>query len=89
MTIFTFIALLYFIKVLMIQLLDEMEVLYQATKLSELGIKLRMICARQIEMMLSGLYPNIRAIPFGSTVNSFGKEGCDLDIVLRYNFLQV
>ncbi|CAH1401680.1 unnamed protein product [Nezara viridula] len=69
-------------------LLDEMEILYQSTKLSQLGFKLRMICARQVEMMLSGLFPNIRAFPFGSTVNSFGKEGCDLDLVLRYNFSQ-
>ncbi|XP_014275726.1 poly(A) RNA polymerase, mitochondrial [Halyomorpha halys] len=69
-------------------LLNEMEILYQSTKLSELGFKLRMICARQVEMILSGLFPNIRAFPFGSTVNSFGKEGCDLDVVLHYNFSQ-
>lgn len=63
---------------------DEMDILYESTKLSELGTRLRMVCAHQLEMALSGLFPNIKAIPFGSTVNSFGKDGCDLDLVIRY-----
>lgn len=66
-----------------------MEVLWKSTRLSDFGVRLRMICARQVEMALSGLFPNVRAMPFGSAVNSFGKEGCDLDLVLRYGIPEV
>lgn len=33
-------------------------------------------------MIFDSLYANIAVRPFGSTVNGFGKMGCDLDLVL-------
>ncbi|KAF7279920.1 hypothetical protein GWI33_006591, partial [Rhynchophorus ferrugineus] len=44
---------------------------------------LRFLSSKQVENTISGLFPNISAYPFGSSVNGFGKMGCDLDIVLR------
>jgi poly(A) RNA polymerase len=38
--------------------------------------------ARQIELALSGLFPQVTVLPFGSSVNGFGKTTCDLDLVL-------
>lgn len=46
-------------------------------------MRLRFLTARQVEMCLLGLFPNAIAYPFGSSVNGFGKMGCDLDLVLR------
>jgi poly(A) RNA polymerase len=34
-------------------------------------------------MSLSGMFPRIRAVPFGSSVNGFGRAGCDLDLVMQ------
>ncbi|KAI4468026.1 poly a polymerase cid pap -related [Holotrichia oblita] len=64
---------------------DQMLLLYNATKLNDVGTRLRFITARQIEMALSGIFPHMLAYPFGSSVNGFGKMGCDLDLVLRLN----
>lgn len=38
-----------------------------------------------MENCLSGMFPNVTVMPFGSSVNEFGKMGCDLDLVLRLN----
>lgn len=32
--------------------------------------------------MLESLYANVAVRPFGSSINGFGKMGCDLDLVL-------
>lgn len=32
---------------------------------------------------VSGSFPYSDMLPFGSTVNGFGKRGCDLDIAIR------
>ena len=34
-------------------------------------------------MALSGLFPRASVLPFGSSVNSFGRFNCDLDMVLE------
>ncbi|KAI4468030.1 poly a polymerase cid pap -related [Holotrichia oblita] len=64
---------------------DQMLLLYNATKLNDVSTRLRFITARQIETALSGIFPHMVAYPFGSSVNGFGKMGCDLDLVLRLN----
>ncbi|KAL1132679.1 hypothetical protein AAG570_010631 [Ranatra chinensis] len=45
--------------------------------------------AHQLERCLSGLFPNSKALPFGSSVNGFGGAGCDLDIVFVYDDAEV
>ncbi|RZC38102.1 poly(A) RNA polymerase, mitochondrial, partial [Asbolus verrucosus] len=62
---------------------DQMSSLYESTKLNDVGTRLRFLTARQIENAVRGMFPNAKAIPFGSSVNGCGKMGCDLDLVLR------
>ena len=64
---------------------DQMLVLYRATCLNDLGIRMRFLVAKQLETAISGMFPCAKALPFGSSVNGFGKMGCDLDLILRIN----
>nr|CAI5827084.1 unnamed protein product [Callosobruchus analis] len=62
---------------------EQMIMLHLLTKLNDLGSRLRYLTALQIENMVSGMFPYTQAYPFGSSVNGYGKMGCDLDLVLR------
>lgn len=62
---------------------DQMVILYRLTCLTDLGIRTRFLAAKQLEAALCGIFPNVQALPFGSSVNGFGKIGCDLDLILR------
>lgn len=62
---------------------DQLKILYNATKLNDLGTRMRFLAAQQIENALSGMFPFARATPFGSSVNGFGKLGSDLDLILE------
>lgn len=64
---------------------DQINILYENTRLNDLSIRLRFLGALQIQNALSGLFLNHTVLPFGSTVNGFGKLGCDLDMILHYN----
>lgn len=68
-----------------LQICGQMTKLYETTRLNDVGVRLRHLVAQQVESVLSGLFPNATAYPFGSSVNGFGKLGCDLDLVLRLN----
>lgn len=61
---------------------DQMLILYRQTCLSDLGTRTRFLAAKQLETAFKGIFPNVQAYPFGSSVNGFGKTGCDLDLVL-------
>ncbi|CAB3223378.1 unnamed protein product [Arctia plantaginis] len=61
---------------------EQMQLLYDRTFLNDFGTRLRYIVARQLECVLQSLYANIAVRPFGSSVNGFGRMGCDLDLVL-------
>ena len=56
--------------------------LYENSKLNDIGVRLRFYSAYQLERSFSCLFPNICALPFGSSVNGFGKQDCDLDLFL-------
>ncbi|KAJ8976310.1 hypothetical protein NQ317_010264 [Molorchus minor] len=62
---------------------EQMQELYNMTKLNDTGTRLRYLTARQIENAVYGMFPYASAYPFGSSVNGFGKMDCDLDLVLR------
>ena len=62
-----------------------MENLYSLTKLNDLGIRLRFLAANQLEVAISNMFPYATASPFGSSVNTFGKLGCDLDLILSFD----
>ncbi len=59
-----------------------MVILEDQTRLSEVGKRLRWITCVQIERMLSGLFPSLQVLPFGSFVNGCGRNGCDLDMAV-------
>ncbi|XP_039757006.1 poly(A) RNA polymerase, mitochondrial-like [Pararge aegeria] len=61
---------------------EQIQMLYDRTVLNDIGVRLRYMVARQLETVFSSLYANIKVQPFGSSVNGFGKMGCDLDLVL-------
>lgn len=63
----------------------QMELLYENTRLNEISIRLRFLGAHQIERILNGLLSKSSVMPFGSTVNGFGKMESDLDMILQYN----
>lgn len=64
---------------------DQILVLHRATTLNDLGTRLRFLAAKQVEDSMRGMFPNSQAFPFGSSVNQFGKMGCDLDLILKLN----
>lgn len=66
-------------------LTDQIQTLYQETRLNDLGMRLRFLGALQIESLFHGIFSDIRVIPFGSSINGFGKMGSDLDLILRFN----
>lgn len=63
--------------------------LYERTRLDELATRLRFIAALQIETMVSCMFPAVKALPFGSSVNGFGRMGSDLDVVLSLEQMPV
>ncbi|XP_064597905.1 poly(A) RNA polymerase, mitochondrial-like [Liolophura sinensis] len=60
----------------------QIEILYHRNHLTDLGCRLRFFVCSKLEDMLSGLFPHCAVLPFGSTVNGFGKHDCDLDMTL-------
>lgn len=62
---------------------DQILVLYNGTCLNEIGARLRFLTAHQVEAAIIGLFPQTQCIPFGSSVNGFGKLNCDLDIAVK------
>lgn len=62
---------------------QQMKIIISETQLNDLSIRLRFLAAKQIEDALHGMFPFNVAYPFGSSVNGFGKMGCDLDMILK------
>ena len=62
-----------------------MSVLYQFEKLSNLDTKLRFLACQQLELALSGLFPQAEVVPFGSSVNQFGAHTTDLDMIVNFS----
>lgn len=61
---------------------DQLKILHGATCLNDIGKRLRFLAVRQMESSLQGMFPQAVAYPFGSSVNGYGKMGCDLDLIL-------
>lgn len=64
---------------------DQILRLYDDTKLNDVSIRLRFLAANQVEAALSGMFGTGKVFPFGSSVNTFGKIGSDLDLVLQFD----
>ncbi|EZA48761.1 Poly(A) RNA polymerase, mitochondrial [Ooceraea biroi] len=70
--------LLYNAKSISGQIID----LYEMLKLDELETRLRFHTACHLEQCFSGFFQNMRVLPFGSSVNGFGRKRCDVDLVI-------
>ena len=64
---------------------DQIEKLHQSTQLSEIEHRLRWITCAQIEKTFEGIFPHFQVFPFGSSVNGFGNNSSDLDMVASLN----
>lgn len=68
---------------------EQISLLYQHSRLNDLSIRIRFLGAMQVQNVLKGflsyIFPNARVYPFGSSLNGYGRMGCDLDMVLRFD----
>lgn len=60
----------------------QIIILYEKLRLTDLEVRLRFHTAHHLEQYFSGLFHNIRVLPFGSSINGFGRKKCDLDLLL-------
>ncbi|XP_031637339.1 poly(A) RNA polymerase, mitochondrial-like isoform X2 [Contarinia nasturtii] len=67
---------------------EQVRLLYQHTQLTDFSVRLKFLTALQAQIVtneyLDDIFPNAKVYPFGSSVNGFGKMGCDLDMVLHF-----
>ncbi|XP_036309326.1 poly(A) RNA polymerase, mitochondrial isoform X1 [Pipistrellus kuhlii] len=61
---------------------DQLNTLLKEFQLTEENTKLRYLTCSLIEDIAAAYFPGCAVRPFGSSVNSFGKLGCDLDMFL-------
>ncbi|XP_060019370.1 poly(A) RNA polymerase, mitochondrial [Lagenorhynchus albirostris] len=61
---------------------DQLNTLLREFELTEENTKLRYLTCSLIEDVAAAYFPDCTVRPFGSSVNSFGKLGCDLDMFL-------
>ncbi|XP_076381184.1 mitochondrial poly(A) polymerase isoform X2 [Megalopta genalis] len=64
---------------------DQMLLLYDTLKLTDIDIRLRYYTVNQLNFVLCKLFPTISVLPFGSSVSGFGEMGCDLDLVCTFS----
>lgn len=63
---------------------DQMRYFWQKSKLTELDIRLRFFVASLCEESFGSIFVDTVCLPFGSSVNTFGKSHCDLDMLLTF-----
>ncbi|XP_052584163.1 poly(A) RNA polymerase, mitochondrial isoform X1 [Peromyscus californicus insignis] len=61
---------------------DQLNTLLKAFQLTEENVRLRHLTCSLIEDIAAAYFPGCVVRPFGSSVNTFGKLGCDLDMFL-------
>jgi len=61
---------------------DQIKVLEDSMKVTELGIRVRFLVANHLEQAVEKFFPSGCVLPFGSTVSGIGRQGGDLDLVL-------
>ncbi|TKC42275.1 hypothetical protein EI555_005961, partial [Monodon monoceros] len=61
---------------------DQLNTLLREFQLTEESTRLRYLTCSLIEDVAAAYFPDCTVRPFGSSVNSFGKLGCDLDMFL-------
>lgn len=61
---------------------EQIMELYNVNQLSDLSSRLRFLTALQIEEAISGIFHSAQVLPFGSSINGFGRMQSDLDMVV-------
>ncbi|XP_050008506.1 poly(A) RNA polymerase, mitochondrial isoform X2 [Alexandromys fortis] len=61
---------------------DQLHTLLKTFQLTEENVRLRHLTCSLIEDIAAAYFPGCVIRPFGSSVNTFGKLGCDLDMFL-------
>ncbi|XP_053429164.1 poly(A) RNA polymerase, mitochondrial isoform X1 [Nycticebus coucang] len=61
---------------------DQLNTLLKEFEVTEENTKLRHLTCSLIEDIAAAYFPDCTVRPFGSSVNTFGKLGCDLDMFL-------
>lgn len=73
---------LFEINIFNLQISGQIVNLYEALKLTDIETRLRFHTAHHLEQYFSNLFQNTKILPFGSSLNGFGRKRCDLDLVL-------
>ncbi|XP_050980259.1 poly(A) RNA polymerase, mitochondrial [Labeo rohita] len=61
---------------------EQLQSLTEALQLTEENVSLRFLVCSLLQDIAGAYFPECIIRPFGSTVNSFGKLGCDVDMIL-------
>ncbi|KAG7266584.1 hypothetical protein CRUP_032109 [Coryphaenoides rupestris] len=61
---------------------EQIMTLTKAYQVTEENTRLRFLVCSLLRDMISAYFPSCHVRPFGSSVNGFGKLGCDLDMLL-------
>ncbi|NWH64371.1 PAPD1 protein, partial [Geococcyx californianus] len=67
---------------------SQMYILLNEYQLTEENIKLRFLACSLVRDFTHAYFPDSTVKPFGSSVNTFGKLGCDVDMFLDFHDLQ-
>lgn len=65
-----------------------MYILLNEYQLTEENIKLRFLACSLVRDFTRAYFPDSMVKPFGSSVNTFGKLGCDVDMFLDFHDVQ-
>ncbi|XP_078581688.1 speckle targeted PIP5K1A-regulated poly(A) polymerase-like [Branchiostoma floridae x Branchiostoma japonicum] len=63
---------------------DQMSMLMQYHQIPPEGARVRYLVCSLLQEVLKEFFPACRVFPFGSSVNGFGRPGCDLDLYLDF-----
>lgn len=68
---------------------EQIELLYKHTRITDISMRLRFLSTFQIEHVINDfldkIIPKAHILPFGSTMNGFGKLSSDLDVALMFD----
>lgn len=64
------------------QIEQQITSLTEAYQLTEENTRLRFLVCSLLKDVAAAYFPECSILPFGSSVNGFGKLGCDLDMIL-------
>ncbi|KAI8513629.1 Speckle targeted PIP5K1A-regulated poly(A) polymerase [Branchiostoma belcheri] len=63
---------------------DQMSMLMQYHQISPEAVRVRYLVCTLLREVFQEFFPACRVFPFGSSVNGFGRPGCDLDLYLDF-----